>query len=396
MRQLISFLGRAAREYRTTRYEFQGGAWPATQYFGLALARHLQPDRLILLGTPGSMWDVLLQDHVDADLNEAHLELAEAAVAGRVTQPQLELLRPMIERAVGRPTRLRLIGEARTAAEQARIVADLAALLDAGDEVALDLTHGYRHTSMLALVAARYLQRVRGVKVAGLYYGALDMTREGRTPVLELDGLAGLLDWVERLASYDASGDLGTLAEPLRAAGLDPDSLRHWTQAAFDERNQNTAAAAKELAGLPARLERLQNPAFALFRGQLRGRLEWAAARTRAEQEWALGRRHLERGDWLRAAILLTEGLISASSEGESREAREAAKAELMGETSFSELMAIRNALAHGNPDRDSKRRERIANIVTNRGSLPDRLRRLADELETASLWKGPTAAGPH
>jgi CRISPR-associated DxTHG motif protein len=41
-----------------------------------------------------------------------------------------------------------------------------------GEHLSIDVTHGFRHLPMLALVAARYLGRVVGVKVEELYYGA--------------------------------------------------------------------------------------------------------------------------------------------------------------------------------------------------------------------------------
>ena len=91
-----------------------------------------------------------------------------------------------------------------------------------GENLSLDVTHGFRHLPMLALVAARYLARVVSVKVEELYYGALEMTTpDGETPVLRLGGLLAMLDWVEALAPYDKDGDSGVFAPLLPADGMD-------------------------------------------------------------------------------------------------------------------------------------------------------------------------------
>lgn len=60
---LVSFLGRARQDpttgCRLATYRFPDGTEQTTPFFGLALRRVLAPDRLVLLGTRGSMWDLL-------------------------------------------------------------------------------------------------------------------------------------------------------------------------------------------------------------------------------------------------------------------------------------------------------------------------------------------------
>lgn len=56
-------------------------------------------------------------------------------------------------------------------------------------QVSFDLTHGFRHLGMVGFLSAYMLKRVRDLSVRDLWYGALDMSRDGVTPVLRLDGL---------------------------------------------------------------------------------------------------------------------------------------------------------------------------------------------------------------
>ena len=61
---LVSFLGKNTGDpktgYRNATYRFSDGRESTTPFFGLALAEALKPDRLVIFGTAGSMWDVLV------------------------------------------------------------------------------------------------------------------------------------------------------------------------------------------------------------------------------------------------------------------------------------------------------------------------------------------------
>ena len=388
MKVLVSFLGRTGKPgegYRRAAYRFNGEKWPPVAYFGLELARREAVDRLVLFGTPGSMWDLLLADHAGLnDVTEAHMELMDAAQQRRVTQEQLETLQPLIERAVGRDVVLRLIGEAQSVEEQIGVLTSMAAALAPEDDLILDVTHGFRHLPMLALAAAAYLSRVRRVKIAGIYYGAAEMAD---CPVLELSGFLDVLEWVQALAAYDASGNLGQFAEPLRRAGLDDDASRRLRQAAFDERNQNQEKAANGIEVIQRRMQELQAPIFELVRAEIEERLAWTRQEQRWRREFDLAWRYLKCRDWTRAVIHATEAAITWKIETgggnvDDIDLREEASGRLRIETSFNELIYIRNALVHGNAPRDKKRREQVSALVRDQQRLPEMLRKWMKDLE--------------
>ena len=59
---LITFLGRTPRDpktqgYRVTTYQFPDGTLEEAAVLGWNLAKRLKPNRVIILGTSGSMWD---------------------------------------------------------------------------------------------------------------------------------------------------------------------------------------------------------------------------------------------------------------------------------------------------------------------------------------------------
>lgn len=397
MHTLVSFLGRGRDNptsgYRKATYRFADGAAATTAFFGLALARHLQPDALVLLGTASSMWDVLVENLPDiGDAEEAlRLELMEGVAAGRVSAALLGRAQPLIAESLGLPVRLELIPFGRDDAEQRQILDCIEKAAGRG-EVSLDVTHGFRHLPMLGLVSAFVLERL-GRKVSGVYYGALEMTEAGQTPVLRLDGLLAIQRWVEALSVFDASGDYGVFAPLLAADGVPADKTRCLQDAAFFERISNVADASRQLRTFLPALDAPLRGASGLFQKRLRERLAWARESNLAARQRKLAHQYLHRGDFVRAAIFGYESLVSRLCIEQRQDpldypAREAVTQEFgralhAGEHedwkrgAFLTLRNLRNALAHGTPPA----REALRRTLRDSGALTAEIKRCLQRL---------------
>ncbi len=315
MTTLISLLGKAAKGYRTANYVFDDHTVRTEPFFGMALLEHAKPERLILVGTSGSMWDVFF-DHQQTD-DAATLDLIDAVANEAVTTDMLAIHEQRLTQKLGIPVQCLLISYARNEAEQAAILTDLASHLHAGEEVILDVTHGFRHLPMLALVAARYLARVRGVQVQEVYYGALEMTdpATGRTPVLRLSAMLHMLDWVDALAVYEHSGNYGIFAPLLQQDGMPAERANLLAQAAYFERCGNPVQAKQALSGAHSHVREHPGPLGSLFKEQLSEHISWFRSGSRADWELALADRYLQRKDYLRAITYLCEAYISRATE---------------------------------------------------------------------------------
>ena len=150
-------------------------------FFGLGLMDCIKPAKLILAGTSGSMWDVFFDHQKTGD--EALLPLIDAVAGESVTPDMLAVHEQRLSEKFGIPVQCILISYARDASEQAAVLTRLAEAVQPGENIVLDITHGFRHLPMLALVAARYLTHVRQVSVKDVYYGTLEMTQDSQTPV---------------------------------------------------------------------------------------------------------------------------------------------------------------------------------------------------------------------
>ncbi|QXP83810.1 TIGR02221 family CRISPR-associated protein [Methylococcus sp. Mc7] len=358
VKTLISFLGKGRLDpntgYQTATYRFEDGSQRTSPYFGLALTEYLRPDRLVILGTSGSMWDVFIEHQAQAgEQEEARLQLLDAAQENRVDDALLEKLTPLLEDRLGVPVYPAIVPYAVSQEEQVAVLRRLADTVKEGDEVFLDITHAFRTLPMLALVAAQYLERVKKAQIADIYYGAFGMESENATPVVRLGGLLRLMNWVQALAAYDKDGDYGVFASLLEQEGFDTRNAEQLRLAAFRERTGNPVQAQQSLNTVYSAIEQLNTPIGGLFQPELLRRLAWCRKPRRADWELALADAALERSDFLRSAIFLQESFITGKvyerkEDINDYQAREAARNDHRDQAGFKLLTRLRNAMAHG------------------------------------------------
>ncbi len=386
MSTLISLLGKAVKGYRTANYVFDDHTVRTEPFFGMALLEHAKPDRLILAGTTGSMWDVFF-DHQQTD-DDATLALIDAVANQTVSAEILAVHEQRLTQKLGIPVQCLLISYARNEAEQTAILTDLAAKLQPGEKIIIDVTHAFRHLPMLALVAARYLARVRGVQVQEVYYGALEMTpqmddkTQERTPVLRLSGMLHMLDWVDALAVYEHSGNYGIFAPLLQQDGMPSERANLLAQAAYFERSGNPVQAKESLSGAHRHVRDHQGPLGELFKTTLTEHIDWFRQGSRADWELALADRYLARQDYLRTITYLCEAYISRATEKfggnvNHFEDRDMAFKEADKNQNVWLLKHLRNAMTHGvrTDNHDAKR------LLKDQQALDSKLRSLRKSL---------------
>lgn len=72
-----------------------------------------------------------------------------------------------------------------------------------GDEIWLDVTHGFRSMPMLALIAVPYLRLLKKAVVKSITYGAYESRNEdGSIPVFDLTDFLDLMDWTNAARNF--------------------------------------------------------------------------------------------------------------------------------------------------------------------------------------------------
>lgn len=384
--RLITFLGKGRRDqengYQQAVYRFPDGD-RKTAYFGLALREFLHPDQLIVLGTRGSMWDVLL---LSMAVDEG-LSFTDAVDQEQVTAEQLAQIEPLVSAKLGLEVRLAIIPYGQNEAEQLEILQQMAEDSAPGDRVSLDITHGFRHLPLLSVVSALYLRHARQVEIAGIYYGALDMApRDAPKPVVDLSGLLAIAEWVSALSTFDKDGDYGAFAPLLDQAGVSSSLVEQLSRAAFQERASNAHQAQQALRSAAPILQQGLPGIAGLFTKPLTERIDWHRRGDLAGWQARLARQYLQRQDYLRAAIYgyesVLSGLLDPRDDASDYEARRFAgdsfkQSGTQGAEDFKRLERLRNALAHGNLPLSDK----VRSFLKDEQKLRSELKRLFAQL---------------
>ncbi len=363
---LIGFLGKARKEdggkYRTAYYNFDGKKI-STQFFGLGLREVIKPQQLIILGTSGSMWDVLYEGFSDSDKQAEHwLELSESVEGNAVSQQQLNICAQDLSVQLGVNCILKLIPYGKNEQEQSNILKIMAADINVGDQVSLDLTHGLRHLPTLGLLSAMYLQTAKQVTINGIYYGALELTEAGKTPVIRLDGLLKIADWISALHSFDKTGDIAPFSPLLVKEGMSPETAALLKTAAFHESVLNIPKARTPLRDFAKETQDGLPGIASLFTESLNERIAWKDQNNIYLRQREKAQFYLQRSDYVRAAALGYEAVITyylkknaPNADVENYETRQLTRDRIESELSSSDLKAyktlrsIRNSVAHAN-----------------------------------------------
>lgn len=361
---LISFLGKSRINqdglYREATYQLPNGQQETSRLVGLTLANHLRPDKLVIMGTPGSMWDMLLTEE-ELGLNpddEAVCRVIEATGEACVTDEQLAPFEQLLAEKLGMEASLVVIPFGKDAAEQQAIVEAMSRAVEGCDHVHIDVTHGLRHLPMVAFAAAQLMQQLHGKTIEGLHYGALELSNDGVAPVLALDGLMLIDRWVKALHTFDKDGDYGVFV-PLLESLAEPAAVEQLRKAAFLERTNNVRQARGQLRGFLNHIEdkTFVQPIEKLFMPALKERVAWALRGRLGERQVQLARHYLDNNDYIRAILLAWEALIthetaSHGGNSESYSDREQANNRLKEDRSLKEKYRVprnlRNAIAHG------------------------------------------------
>lgn len=364
---IISFLGKgqSGQGYRPASYQFSDGEIASNvPYLGLVVTQKIKPKKLILLGTSGSMWDVFFVDQ-ELESDDILTQLIDAVEQQAVDQALLDKCSGILEEKLGCKVVCLLIDYARDEQQQVALLEDLSSVLDDGENIAIDVTHSFRHLPMLSMVASRFLQKTRDINTTSIYYGALDMTDTTTklTPVIELGGMLKMLDWVDALASFERHGDYDDFTELYQREEMD-DLANYLHQASFYERINQVANARSPLNKFISSEEGNNTPITGLFSPVLKKRIAWSQEKTFGERQAMLANYYWDKGDYLRAAILGYEAFITKTVQAnlpntdpqnyENREwIRDQIREKLIvlskaENEALSQLNNVRNALAHG------------------------------------------------
>ena len=254
---------------------------------------------------------------------------------------------------------------------------------------------------------ANLLPTLRGTSIEGIYYGALDLTRDDATPVLRMDGLQHISAWQNAIAAYDYSGNSAALVPILNTIGISDATTRLLAQASFDEQTHNLRQYREKIQQFLSALKKEPpTPLLGLIQPTLHERLKLDQKQSDWEHRFHLATQALHNGDYLRAALygyeaiferILDDNHLQHNDDYETRKNAvlryiQSRKADWRDTKSgsrhshtlydkYEKLRQIRNALTHG-----ERGNEYITATLNNEDKLRRELADCLDKLKTLTL----------
>lgn len=175
--KVITFLGISPRD---AVYAWKGKTYPA-KVTAQAIHEFAQFDEMLVFVTPIAKKTF---QEVLADLGDARIRPVDI-VDGKDTESMWEIFQTVVDNVHG------------------------------GETVIFDITHGFRSLPFLAFLFIAYLKSAKNVTIEAVYYGALEMQKDGVTPILDLTEFVTMLNWLTAVNEFVYTGNARYLAQEL-------------------------------------------------------------------------------------------------------------------------------------------------------------------------------------
>ncbi|MEA3280182.1 MAG: TIGR02221 family CRISPR-associated protein [Thermodesulfobacteriota bacterium] len=90
-------------------------------------------------------------------------------------------------------------------------------LIESGDNLTIDLTHGYRSIPIIFSTAINFLQKARNISLNAVYYGAYEKNK-AVAPIVDMKDFYIINEWAEAVSRLVEDADVRKLAEISRKA----------------------------------------------------------------------------------------------------------------------------------------------------------------------------------
>jgi len=328
-RKIVMFLGppRGSGQRQALRFQFGNYVTKPTRTLGVALFRwqcteHAIPDEVVVLGTRRSDWD-LLHELAAVPYHMAawqKLGLRDHIDQGRLDQRILDEASAFLTQFLGGlSVRCVLLPEGTGASTQLGFFEVVAAHVERGDTLHVDVSHDPWAAGLFASVSSSFLSQAGGVEIEALYIADFASSTMAGTPVLIITRINELIEWSNAIAMFRQSGLIGRLPELFLED--EPELAGAIRELNFAVSTFRYATVYDAFKRVNERLEALMTgptrTVTALFARQLHAEAFWIGTSHLADWQLEFARRALYSGDYVRATILTQEAVFSAAIERE-------------------------------------------------------------------------------
>lgn len=228
-------IGKPEREYRETIYNIEGKDSTPTPFIADALIQHFGINKVILVGTPHSMWEGLY--YVMANRNgcfndDVYMSLWQYCDVADQNSALNIPHQKEIELSMCVETHIELIHYGLNTKEiekNEEVILSLEKYLNYNDEVYFDVTHSFRSLPMFAMNLMVYLKNVcqKNIKIRSISYGMYEAKSEREidgqkytiAPVVELSNVLDIHEWIIGAYNFTQFGRGYKIAELIEKEG---------------------------------------------------------------------------------------------------------------------------------------------------------------------------------
>jgi CRISPR-associated DxTHG motif protein len=196
--------------------------------------------------------------------------------------------------------------------EQIELLKIISKQIETKEKIDIDVTHGFRHLPMLALLSALHMRLAYKAEVQAIWYASYDPETE-KSNVYDLVGLLKIADWLQALSAFDKDGDYRVFSGLLKQSGMETTNITALQEAGFYENILNVGDATGKLRQVTKGMnsEKQLTPDAKLLLPHVKERLDWINEEKQFEKQCKLGNQALKRGDYLHSVLYAYEAVIT-------------------------------------------------------------------------------------
>lgn len=329
---LISSLGKGVKDGNYTMAKYKIGD-NAKIYENNSIAKvlieHLEIDKLFLLGTSGSAWD-MIAEKFDLD-SESILSLMEKIENSAVTQTELTALDKVIDTHLGTAgSKSWIIDYGANEVElwnNFSILLEMSKSFQAGDEVYVDITHAFRSIPIMSFVMTEFASQVSDIdfKLAGMYYGMFEYSQDpknanqGITPIVDLSIIYELHQWIRAIDAMKNYGNLDPLVKLLHSNSDSEHKVdKIFTQLNNNIKIANLASIKQFVSNASAKINELKNsknPIVKLLSGDIIAFVERLNKERMSDFQFELAKWFHENKQYALSYMALSEAIVTKNAE---------------------------------------------------------------------------------
>lgn len=226
---LISALGAGKagenRSYRKATYKIDDKKYEES-FIGIALTKHFHIDKNIVLGTKKSIWEEYYRAFSENDPDKydenIYLNLIEKIDEEKVETNDLKDIEIKLNNS-HKPILIEYGMNDSELMTNFEILMSITEELKDGDELYIDITHSFRSLALYMFIILNYLQNVidKNITISYISYGMFEGTKDGITPVVNLNILYEAIQWIKAASDFKSFGNASQMTKLIEGEDKD-------------------------------------------------------------------------------------------------------------------------------------------------------------------------------